>query len=224
MTVSRLDSTPASAWAWVAITLAMAATSVVVHLVGGQAASAPTRPWTHAIDWQPALAHAEPWRAWTAVFVHYSNLHLAANLAGSVGVAAWGWVGRVPARTVVAWVIAWPLVQWGLLMQPELLHYGGLSGVLHAGVAVVAVHLACSGSCAQRRIAVAVLAVLVGKLLFESPWAGAISHPPGWDIAVAPGAHVSGVLAGTVVSVLLEGLSRAVAALREAPDGVDAHG
>lgn len=177
-----------------------------------------------ALDWQPALARAEPWRAWTAVFVHYSDLHLAANLAGSLAVAAWGAVARVPGRSVIAWLIAWPLVQWGLAMQPELRHYGGLSGVLHAGVAVVAVHLACSGSCAQRRIAVAVLAVLVGKLLSETPWAGPLSHPPGWDIAVAPAAHVSGVLAGTIVSVLLEGGSRTVAAVREALEVVETHG
>jgi hypothetical protein len=120
-------------------------------------------------------------------------------------------------------LIAWPLVQWGLLVQPELRHYGGLSGVLHAGVAVVAVHLACCGTRVQRRIAAAVLAVLMAKLLTESPWAGAVSHPPGWDIAIAPGAHVSGVMAGTIVSLLAEGVHRASAALREALAMVDAH-
>lgn len=202
--------------------MAMAAGALIVHLGTSTDAAAASR-WDAALDWQPALARAEPWRAWTAVFVHLSTLHLTANLAGAVGVAAWGAVARVPARSVAAWLIAWPLVQWGLLMQPELRHYGGLSGVLHAGVAVVAVHLMCTGSRAHRRIAATVLVVLVAKLMTESPWAGAISHPAGWDIPVAPGAHVSGVLAGAVVSALAEGVSRAVAALREALAVVDAH-
>lgn len=222
MTGARSDATPASARAWVAIATALAAGALIVHL-GASGDVAPASRWTAALDWQPALARAEPWRAWTAVFVHLSTLHLGANLAGSVGVAAWGAVARVPARSVAAWLIAWPLVQWGLLIQPELRHYGGLSGVLHAGVAVVAVHLVCCNSRVHRRIAAAVLVVLVAKLLIESPWSGAVSHPAGWDIPVAPGAHVSGVLAGAVVSALMEGVSRAVAALREALGVVDAH-
>ena len=110
-----------------------------------------------------------------------------ANLAGSAVVAAWGAFARVPARCVVAWIVAWPLVQFGLSLQPELRHYGGLSGVLHAGVTIVAVHLVCSGSRMQRRVATAVLAGTIVKLLSESPWSGPISHPPGWDIPVAPG-------------------------------------
>ena len=37
--------------------------------------------------------------------------------------------------------LARPLTQLGLLMRPDLLHYGGLSGVLHAGVAAAALWL-----------------------------------------------------------------------------------
>lgn len=176
-----------------------------------------------AIDWQPALAGSEPWRAWGAVFVHYSDLHLVANLAGALGVAAWGAAARVPVRSVAAWFIAWPLVQWGLALQPELRHYGGLSGVLHAGVAVVAVHLVFAGTRTQRRIGAAVLLALVVKLISESPWTGAISRPAGWDIAVAPGAHVSGVLAGGVVAALAELGHRIASAWREARGVLDAH-
>jgi rhomboid family GlyGly-CTERM serine protease len=205
------------------IALSMAAVSATIHLMGGERTDTASH-WAQALDWQPALARADPWRAWTAVFIHLSDLHLAANLAGAVAVAAWGAVARVPARCSIAWFIAWPLTQWGLTMQPELRHYGGLSGVLHAGVSVVAVHLACSGTRAQRRIAAVVLAALAAKLLSEMPWAGAISHPPGWDIAVAPGAHLSGALSGAMASALLEGVSRAVATVREALGMVDAHG
>lgn len=208
MTRSRTDPLRGSTCIWIAIASTLAVGSLLVH-VGGRSGSALASAWAQAIDWQPALARAEPWRAWSAVFVHYSGLHLVANLIGALGVAAWGGVARVPPRCVVAWLIAWPLVQAGLLMQPELRHYGGLSGVLHSGVAVVAVHLLCAGTPVQRRIGAAVLAALVLKLLTESPWTGPISHPPGWDIAVAPGAHVSGGLAGSAVAALAEAWHRA---------------
>ena len=98
-----------------------------------------------AFDWQPTLAAGQPWRAISAVFVHYSAMHLAANLAGVALVGVLGRVARVPVRTVVAWLVAIPLTQIGLLTRPDLLHYGGLSGVLHAGVACVAWQLIVHG-------------------------------------------------------------------------------
>jgi rhomboid family GlyGly-CTERM serine protease len=158
------------------------------------------------IDWQPSLAPAQPWRAWSAVFVHYSALHLAANLAAAALVGALGRVARVPRRCTWAWLAAWPLAHVGLLLQPALLHYGGLSGVLHAGVAVVALHLLVTG--AARRIGVAMLLVLVAKVLSEAPWSGPVSHPAGWDIAIAPLAHASGLVAGIACALIAEGLAR----------------
>ena len=141
---------------------------------------------TLAIDWQPALALAQPWRAWTAVAVHYSLQHLLANLAGALLVGALGVVAEVPARFVWAWLVAWPLTQLGLLARPDLAHYGGLSGVLHAGVAVAVVHLLIVGPRARRVIAVAILAGLGVKVLLEAPGGRPLTHPAGWDIAVAP--------------------------------------
>ncbi len=155
-----------------------------------------------AIDWQPPLAFSEPWRAWTAVAVHYSARHLGANLAGALLVGALGVVADVPGRAVWAWLAAWPLTQLGLLARPELAHYGGLSGVLHAGVAVVTVHLLAAGPRARRLIAAAILAGLCLKVLSEAPWGPALTHPPGWDIAVAPLAHASGALAGLLCALL----------------------
>ena len=89
-------------------------------------------PGTAAVlEWQPALAGAEPWRWWSAAWVHYSGLHLAANLAGLVLVAALGWAAAVDRAGALAWGLAWPLTHLGLCLQPSLTHYGGLSGVLH---------------------------------------------------------------------------------------------
>jgi rhomboid family GlyGly-CTERM serine protease len=162
------------------------------------------------IDWQPALALSEPWRAFSAAFVHYSSMHLSANMAGTLLVGGLGHVAGVPLRSVAAWAVAWPLTQFGLLMQPELLHYGGLSGVLHAGVAVACVHLIAAGNRLQRGVAAALLAGLVLKVLSEAPWQGPLRHPPGWDIAVAPFAHASGVLMGTLCAGVSEAWHRRV--------------
>jgi len=161
-----------------------------------------------AIDWQPALAAREPWRASSAVFVHYSALHLGANLAGALLVAALGHAARMPLRGTLAWLAAWPLTQLVLLLQPALLHYGGLSGVLHAGVAVVGVHLVAAQRGRSRAIGAEILAGLLVKVLTEAPWAGPLRHPAGWDIAVAPFAHASGVAAGVACAVIAEALAR----------------
>ena len=44
-----------------------------------------------ALDWQPGLVAAQPWRAVTAAFVHWTPIHLAANLAGCAVIALLGW-------------------------------------------------------------------------------------------------------------------------------------
>ncbi|CAN5237854.1 hypothetical protein BH11PSE9_BH11PSE9_13110 [soil metagenome] len=165
---------------------------------------------TH-IDWQPSLALTEPWRALTAVAVHYSSLHLTANLAGAALVAALGFAARVPTSSTLAWAAAWPLTQIGLLLKPELLHYGGLSGVLHAGVAVVAVHLIAAGTSSQRWVGGALLIGVCAKVLNESPWGPALRHPPGWDIAVAPLAHATGLIAGVACALVAEFIRRRAA-------------
>ena len=162
-----------------------------------------------ALDWQPTLASSEPWRAWSAAIVHLSALHLAANLAGVALVAALGFVARVPRRSVLAWFVAWPLTHLALLARPDLVHYAGLSGVLHAGVAVVAVHLIATARGLRRAIGLALLGGLALKVASETPWAAeALRHPAGWDIAVAPFAHASGLVAGALASALAETLAR----------------
>lgn len=159
---------------------------------------------TPAWEWQPDAAATQAWRWWSAAFVHYSQLHLVGNLTGLALTAAFGWVSGVAPRAALAWLMAWPLTHLAFLWAvPELRHYGGLSGVVHAGVAIVLTHLFVSGTRGQRLVAAAVLAGLVAKIVSETPWRGAVQHPEGWDIGIAPIAHVTGVLAGTVCALVL---------------------
>lgn len=164
-----------------------------------------------SLDWQPSLAAREPWRALTAVAVHYSPLHLGANLAGALLVGALGVVARVPWRIVLAWALAWPLTQLGLLMRPELAHYGGLSGVLHAGVVAAALWLVVHDRGRRQLIGVAILGMVLIKIIGEAPWGPAVQTRDGWDIAIAPFAHASGAFCGLLcarLSLLLPSSSR----------------
>lgn len=149
-----------------------------------------------ALDWQPALAAAEPWRAFSAAFVHWSPLHLGANLGATAAVAAFGWAAKLPPRAALAWGVAWPLTHVGLLLRPELAHYGGLSGMLHGGVAVVVLWLLVLERGRRRAIGAMVGVGLVAKLWLEQPWGPALRQAADWDIALAPLAHATGAVAG----------------------------
>ena len=174
-------------------------------LAGGLAAASVLAWWWPAalIDWQPALAGSQPWRAWTGAFVHWSELHLAANLAGTAVVGALGLVARLPPKMALAWFVAWPLTQLSLLLRPELAHYGGLSGVLHAGVAVVALWLIVMERGRRRLIGGAIAAGLVAKIVLEAPLGPELREVGGWDIKIAPLAHASGALAGAVCAAVV---------------------
>jgi len=157
---------------------------------------------TEALDWQPGLTH-QAWRWWSAAWVHWSAQHLMANLAGTLVLASLGWAARLPMRAALAWALAWPLTQLGLLIKPELLHFGGLSGVLHAGVAVAVVSLAFAPRRSERLWGLVIALGLLVKIALEQPLGPALRQVPGWDIAITPLAHATGALAGALCALLV---------------------
>lgn len=180
---------PASAW-------------LLLSLLAGLGALVAWAADPALLRWQPELAWQQPWRFISAAWVHLSMLHLLANLLGTALVAALGWAAGCDRRAALAWALAWPLTHAGLLLQPGLSHYGGLSGLLHAGVAVAILQLL-RGTRGQRRTIGALLAAgLLLKLLLEAPWLGALRQPAGWDIAIAPLAHSSGAIAGWLCALV----------------------
>lgn len=154
--------------------------------------------WVDAqrLDWQPGLAWVQPWRWWSGAWVHWSWGHLGANLAGTALIAALGVRAHADPADGWAWFAAWPITQLGLLPQPALLHYGGLSGVLHAGVVIAAIGLVQRESGLRRWVGWLIVAGVALKVTLEQPWQGALRQVSGWDIALAPAAHLSGALAG----------------------------
>lgn len=148
-----------------------------------------------ALDWQPALLASQPWRAITAAFVHWTPIHLAANLAGSAVIALLGWRAALGRREALAGVVALPLTQLGLLLRPELLRYAGLSGALHALVSIAALALLARGG-RERWVGAGIALGLAVKLALEQPLGPVLRATPGFDFAVAPFAHLSGAIAG----------------------------
>ncbi len=133
--------------------------------------------------------------------MHLSDGHLAANLLGCAVVGAFGQlavraVGAVARDWALAWLAAWPLTHALLLAEPGLAGYAGLSGVLHAGVAVAALGLVVQGVGRARLIGAAVLGGLLVKLALEAPWRAPVQALALWDVPVAVVAHATGAAAG----------------------------
>ena len=174
-----------------------------VGLAGSLGLALAGRPLMAWLDWQPAAWPAQPWRLWTAAFVHWSPLHLTMNAAAAALLAWLGWRAQATRGDALAWALAWPCTHLGLLLQPELRHYGGLSGVLHAGVAILALRLlGHAGAGRPRWVGGLLLAGLAAKLLLEAPWQLALRPLPEAGFAVAPLAHATGAVAGVAGALL----------------------
>lgn len=216
---------------WWALCLALALPALLLNVALRPALPTGCVPLdTTVADW-PLLAQSlvmrpdagigqAPWVWWSTVWLHGSVPHLLRNLAGLGLVAALGGLIR-PSRTVAlaAW-LAWPLTQLGMLMQPTLGSYVGLSGVLHASVVVLALHALTKPSRqplhpheqrpipALRLGAIALLLGMAAKVLMENPWGDALVASAASAINVAPWAHLSGCAAGVLSTWVLAGGSR----------------
>lgn len=177
-------------WGWLALCACIAALSLLTWPLPRE-----------AFDWQPELILSQPWRTFTAAFVHWTQLHLAANLAGCAVLALLGHRAALGHREAIAGFIALPLTQIGLLLRPDLQRYAGLSGELHALAAIAALALLMRPG-RDRLIGAAIALGLVIKLASEDPLGPALRATTGFDFAVAPFAHLSGAVAGLLAWAL----------------------
>lgn len=190
--------------AWLLVAMALAIGSMVAWIQPPQVQA--------AMAWRPDLAATEPWRAVSAAWLHWSPQHLIANLAGCAVIGLLGIAARLTARDAAAWLLAWPLTQFGLLIEPSLERFGGASGVLHAGVAVAAIGMMRMRASHGRE---RVIGLLIGiglavKVAAERPLSGpALRHWDGWNIAIAPLAHLTGLIAGVATALLCALAARA---------------
>jgi hypothetical protein len=214
--VRRLLRLDGAAWVALSALLCVAAVVVTAICANAGAPSLVATSTAQALDWQPALGLREPWRLWTCAWVHGSAVHLAVNVAGGAVVAFVGWRARLPAAAALAWFVAWPGTPLAMAaigretLAAAMPHYFGLSGMLHAGVVVLGLSLACGPAPERARpgaprradegrerwIGVAILAGTLAKVVIETPWDLAPRASEALGIAVAPVAHACGVVAG----------------------------
>lgn len=199
----RQHSLP-SAWTVLVLSWALAAGVVWLGHIGTS--------WQFHLDWQPDVWCMQPWRLWTAAWVHWSGLHLLFNLLGCAALVAWGHAVDLKLRHTLAWCLAWPVVQLLLYFSPALPHYGGLSGVLHAGVAIGCWALVRQTDTPRRWVGAWVLLGLCLKVALEQPalryglGGGDALSPligaPGWSVASS--AHLAGLVAGWACAALAD--------------------
>jgi hypothetical protein len=181
--------------AWAAVATALALPAGLIGVVGFDSILAmhPAQGW----------AHNPPTRWVSAAWAHASPPHLQANLLGCGLLAVLGWLAQTRAREALAWLLAWPLANGLLLLDPRLPAFMGASGVLHAGIAVLAVHLLLKG---RKALGMAVLVGLFIKVGFDLSH-GLPTYPhPTLGIDVSPLSHLTGTLAGLFFAGILGAL------------------
>lgn len=185
---------PPRSWLWLCALHAVA--SVLAWWMEQRADS--VLVW-HAGTW---LQH--PWTLWTSAWVHLSPVHLIGNLLALGGVAAAGWVLRPDARCTVAWLLAWPLTQLSLLLWPEVDYAAGLSGLMHAGVLLLAVLLALGRFPSVRGARGWGLLLTAGastKVVLERGWTQPLVWQADTGIQVVLAAHVTGAFWGVLLGL-----------------------
>lgn len=179
---------------------ALAFAGIVLMLVLPVAAAALGFPVRELMRYErAAVAAGEVWRILTAHLVHYDFRHLALNLGGLA--LLWGlFLGDAPARAwlAVALVSAVTIGAGLWFLDPRLIWYLGLSGILHGVWAAGGV-----AACRRWRLeGVVTLALLAGKLALEQVH-GALTAGGRDSLPVVTEAHLYGALGGLVAALVM---------------------
>jgi len=172
-------------------------------------------PAVQALVWRADRWTGEPWTLWTSAWVHLNTPHLIGNQLALGALAAAGWLLRPPRAAALAWLLSWPLLQLSLLLWPQVGYAVGLSGLLHAGVAVLGLQLLLlPAQRALRPWGALLVAGLCVKLLFEQGWANPVVWDPGSRMSVVQAAHLAGALWGALLGAASGFHARRAAAAR----------
>lgn len=183
---------------WLALCMLHAVASMLVWWAG--------EPLAWQATWRADHWFQSPWTLWTSAWVHMNTPHLIGNQMAVGALAAMAWLLKPHAGAGVAWLLSWPLMVLCLLNWPQVGHYAGLSGLVHAAVAIVGLHLVLGEMRipkAQRWGAMLLLGLLV-KLGLERAWHWPVVWSDADDMSVVQAAH----LAGAGVGLLAAGLTR----------------
>lgn len=164
--------------------------------------------WAQAAAVEPLIWRADgwaehPWTLWTSAWVHLGTPHLIGNQLALGALTAAGWVLRPPPSATFAWALSWPLTQASLDAWPQVGYAVGLSGLLHAGIVVLAMHLMLAPVPRALRLwgTALTLGVLV-KLVIEHAWNQPVVWDPGNEMSVVQAAHLTGAAWGAALGAL----------------------
>ena len=188
----------AGLWAWPALCALLGAASVAVWLLGGPAMD--DTSLAARLVWQPGSWWQRPWTLWTAPLVHLSGVHLAANALALAALAVLGRALHAGRPATIALLLAWPLTTLTLLAWPQIGHYSGLSGLIHAQVLILWSLLAIHSI--AKPLSFVLFAGIGLKLLTEHAWSQPMVFDPNWGFNVVVAAHLGGALVGAGCGVV----------------------
>jgi hypothetical protein len=191
--------------AWLAVCALLGGGSVLAAWLTGVAPPVPEWP-AHPLAWEAARWVRHPWTLWTSAWVHTSLGNLSGNLLAIIGLAIAGAALGAQRPAAIALLVAWPVSTLALLIWPQVTHYAGLGGPIHAAAAVLGVHMAARP--ALKPFSPLLFAALALKLLAERAWTQPVAFDPSWGFNVVYAAHLTGALAGAVCGALAVLLSK----------------
>jgi hypothetical protein len=200
---------------WLSLCLLHAVASMLVWWAGA--------PVAQALTWRADTWVQHPWTLWTTPWVHIHTPHLIGNQLAVGALAAMAWLIRPNVVASLAWLLAWPVVALALPWWPHIGYAVGLSGLIHAAVAVVAVQLLWGHTPRVprgRRWGGLLAAGLCAKLALEQGWHWPVVWSNSANMSVVQAAHLSGAVAGAAFSLLLAAVHRRWAPSLKRPPGV----
>ena len=183
--------------AWPLLCALLVAASVLLWMAGVAGHVNPAR-WM----WQPDSWRQQPWTLWTASVLHFRWPLLLGNALAMAALAVAGASLHTTPRDALALLLAWPLSTLGLLMWPQVGGYNGLSAVVHAATAIVA--LRAMAQPPVRWLGLLLAGGLMIKLALERGWVVPIGFDTGWGFNAVFAAHLTGAAAGAALAVLLQ--------------------
>ena len=150
--------------------------------------------------WQYEQWRALPWTLWTAPLLHFLWPHLLANALALAALAVLGTALQATRRDALALFLAWPLGTLALKAWPAIGGFYGLSGVVHAAAAIVAVRALATPS--ARWLGLLLGGGLAIKLALERGWQVPVGFDSAWGFNVVFAAHFASAVAGALLAIV----------------------
>ena len=191
---------PRTAW-WPLVCGLLIAASAAIWLAGVAGHVVPEQWMWHHDQWR-----AQPWTLWSAPLLHFLWPHLVGNALALAALAVVGSALQAPPRDALALLLAWPLGTLALMAWPAVGGFYGLSAVVHAAAAIVALRTLAHPP--LRWLGLLLGGGLMVKLALERGWAVAVGFDSAWGFNVVFAAHFAGAVVGAGLALAFEPMAR----------------